>query len=52
MKKGDKEGCKWPTNPTFFPLYEEAERLDMPICFHVGSGVLDFPPPVSSPTAA
>ena len=36
MKKGveyDRVAC----DPYFFPLYEEAEHLDMPICFHTGS---------------
>jgi uncharacterized protein len=44
MKKGDREAGKWPNDSYFFPLYEEAERLDMPICFHIGSGVPDFTP--------
>ena len=44
MKKGDREAGKWPADPYFFPLYEEAERLDMPVCFHSGSGTPDFPP--------
>ena len=26
----------------FCPLYEEAQRLNMPLCFHLGSGVPDF----------
>lgn len=43
MKKGDREAGKWPADPYFFPLYEEAERLGMPICFHTGSGSPDFP---------
>jgi uncharacterized protein len=42
LKKGDREGGKWPADPYFFPLYEEAQRLDMPICFHLGSGTPDF----------
>jgi uncharacterized protein len=42
LKKGDREGGKWPCDPYFFPLYEEAQRLNMPICFHLGSGVPDF----------
>ncbi|HEY7165236.1 MAG TPA: amidohydrolase family protein [Candidatus Binatia bacterium] len=25
-------------NPYFFPVYAEAERLDLPICIHTGSG--------------
>jgi uncharacterized protein len=44
MKKGDREAGKWPGDPYFFPLYAEAERLDLPICFHVGSGVVDSTP--------
>lgn len=44
MKKGDREGGFWANDSYFFPLYEEAERLDMPICFHTGSGVPDFTP--------
>ena len=38
LKKGDGEAGHWPSDPYFFPLYEEAERLDMPICFHTGTG--------------
>jgi uncharacterized protein len=47
VKKGNREVGRWPTDPYFFPLYEEAERLDMPICFHTGSGVSDVTPPTS-----
>jgi predicted TIM-barrel fold metal-dependent hydrolase len=43
-KKGDREAGKWAADPYFFPLYEEAERLDLPICFHTGSGIPDFSP--------
>ncbi len=25
-------------NPYFFPLYEKAQELDLPICFHAGNG--------------
>jgi predicted TIM-barrel fold metal-dependent hydrolase len=38
LKKGDEEAGHWPSESYFFPLYEEAERLDLPITFHVGSG--------------
>ena len=38
FKKGDDEVGHWPDDPYYFPLYEEAEKLDMPICFHTGSG--------------
>ena len=44
LKKGNQEAEKWPADPYFFPLYQEAEKLDMPICFHAGSGVPDFSP--------
>ncbi len=44
LKKGNQEAERWPSDPYFFPLYEEAERLDMPICFHTGTGVPDFSP--------
>ena len=43
LKKGDREAGRWPADPYFFPLYEEAQRLDMPLCFHTGSGTPDFP---------
>lgn len=26
------------TDPYYFPLYQEAQRLDMPVCFHAGEG--------------
>jgi predicted TIM-barrel fold metal-dependent hydrolase len=42
LKKGDQEAGKWPAEPYFFPLYDEAQRLDMPICFHLGSGLPEF----------
>ena len=38
LKKGDAEAGFWPAEPYFYPFYEEAERLDLPICFHVGTG--------------
>ena len=44
LKKGDREADKWAADPYFFPFYEEAERLDLPICFHTGSGIPDFSP--------
>jgi len=42
LKKGDTEASHAPYDPFFFPLYEEAERLDLPICVHTGSGRPDF----------
>lgn len=44
LKKGDREAGKWAADPYFFPFYEEAEKLDLPICFHTGSGIPDFSP--------
>jgi uncharacterized protein len=44
LKKGDREAGRWPADPYFSPFYEEAERLDLPICFHTGSGIPDFSP--------
>src|SRR5262249_3625835 len=44
LKKGDLEANHWPAEPYFHPLYAEAERLDLPICFHVGTG-----PPAAMP---
>ena len=37
-KKGDQEAGHYAAEDYFFPLYEEAERLDLPICFHTGTG--------------
>jgi predicted TIM-barrel fold metal-dependent hydrolase len=31
-----------PSDPYFFPLYEEASRLDMPICIHASYGSFDW----------
>jgi predicted TIM-barrel fold metal-dependent hydrolase len=32
------EGNRHPSDPYFFPLYEEASRLDLAVCFHAGIG--------------
>ncbi len=42
LKKGDSEADHEAYDPYFFPLYEEAERLDLPICFHQGTGRVVF----------
>ncbi|HZT05599.1 MAG TPA: amidohydrolase family protein [Chloroflexota bacterium] len=42
LKKGDREAGHWVNEEYFFPIYEECERLDMPVCFHIGSGTPDF----------
>lgn len=44
LKKGDREAGKYPADPYFESLYAEAEKLDLPICFHTGSGIPDFSP--------
>ena len=44
VKKGDREAGKWLNDPYFFPLYEEAQKLGMPLCFHLGSGTPDYSP--------
>jgi predicted TIM-barrel fold metal-dependent hydrolase len=44
LKKGDREAGKYPADPYFESFYAEAERLDLPICIHTGSGVPDFSP--------
>ncbi len=36
------EGDKLPTDPYFFPIYEEAGRLNMPICVHASQGNLEM----------
>jgi predicted TIM-barrel fold metal-dependent hydrolase len=36
------EGEKLPTDPYFFPVYEEASRLGMPICVHASQGNLEM----------
>ena len=45
LRKGDQEAGHWPADPYYYPLYEEAARLDMPLCFHLGSGMAEFPSP-------
>jgi len=42
MKKGDREAGHWINEEYYFPFYEECERLDLPIVFHIGAGVPDF----------
>jgi predicted TIM-barrel fold metal-dependent hydrolase len=44
LKKGDEEAGHWPAEPYFYPFYAEAERLNMPICFHVGTGFTESLP--------
>lgn len=42
LKKGDVEAGHWPAEEYFFPIYEECQRLDLPVCFHLGAGTPDF----------
>ncbi len=44
LKKGDLEAGKWPADEYFFPLYAQAEALNMPICMHLGSGTPNHTP--------
>ena len=41
MKKGDREAGHWVNEEYFFPFYEECQRLDLPIVFHIGAGEFD-----------
>ena len=36
------EGDKLPTDPYFYPVYEEASRLGLPICVHASQGNMDM----------
>jgi predicted TIM-barrel fold metal-dependent hydrolase len=38
LKKGVECGDRVASDPYFHPVYEEAERLDLPICIHTGNG--------------
>ena len=38
MKKGVEVGDRSASDPYFFPLYEECDRLNVPVCFHQGVG--------------
>lgn len=42
LKKGRECGNRLASDPYFFPLYQEASRLDMPICIHLGTGDPDL----------
>jgi uncharacterized protein len=44
LKKGDEEAGYWPAESYFYPFYEEAQKLDLPMCFHVGSGYTGLMP--------
>jgi len=36
------EGPHRPSDPFMFPIYEEAQRLDLPICYHAATGNFAF----------
>ncbi|HLG72296.1 MAG TPA: amidohydrolase family protein [Chloroflexota bacterium] len=38
-------------DPYFFPLYEEAQSLDLPICIHTGAGCPDWTRPIDVTTS-
>ena len=38
LKKGRESGNRLPSDPYFFPLYEAADALNVPICIHLGTG--------------
>lgn len=38
FKRGVEAGGRSASDPYFFPLYEAAQRLDMPICIHIAAG--------------
>lgn len=42
LKKGRECGNRAASDPHFFPLYEAAGNLDIPICIHLGSGDPDL----------
>ncbi len=44
IKKGDHEAGHWVNEEYYYPFYEECQRLDLPIVFHIGAGVPDFTP--------
>ena len=48
LKKGRPRSQWWPAEEYFYPFYEEAQRLDLAICFHLGSGVRTSRPRRSS----
>jgi uncharacterized protein len=44
LKKGDKEAGHWMNEEYYYPIYEECQKLDLAVCFHIGSGVPEFTP--------
>jgi predicted TIM-barrel fold metal-dependent hydrolase len=41
-KKGVDNGNRLASDPYFFPFYEEASKLGLPVCFHTGRGFPEF----------
>jgi predicted TIM-barrel fold metal-dependent hydrolase len=50
LKRGRECGNRRASDPYFFPLYEEAGRLDIPICIHVGTGDPDLTNVMETPS--
>ena len=48
LKKGDREADRLVWEDYFSPVYAEAERLDLPICFHQGTGRVVYAEPTGS----
>jgi uncharacterized protein len=45
LKKGDREADRLVWEEYFWPVYAEAEQLDLPICFHQGTGRVVYADP-------
>lgn len=41
FKKGDKEGGKYLADPYYEPFFQACNDMDLPVCFHTGSGQFD-----------
>jgi len=41
LKKGDREGGHWVGEEYYYPIWEECQKLDLPVCFHLGAGTPD-----------
>lgn len=44
LKKGDREAGKYPADAYYDSLYAAAEKYDLAVCLHTGSGIPDFSP--------
>ncbi len=41
LKKGDAEADHWIAEEYFHPIYEECQKLNLPVCIHTGAGTPD-----------